>query len=57
MKDSSGGEVPSRFFVRLAGLEMHPLDTEDRAAEIKELGSGYCNITTKQCCTFSCCIF
>ena len=42
-----------RFFVRLAGLEMHPLDDEDRSALIKdEFGIGYCNIT--KCCTEVC---
>jgi len=44
--------VGPRFMHRLADLSMHPLDTEDRAAEIKELGSGYCNIT--RCCTEVC---
>ena len=42
-----------RFFVRLASLEMHPLDTEDRIPEIKDdFGVGYCNIT--RCCTEVC---
>jgi succinate dehydrogenase / fumarate reductase iron-sulfur subunit len=42
-----------RFFVRLANLEMHPLDTENRIPEIKEdFGIGYCNIT--RCCTEVC---
>lgn len=42
-----------RFFVRAAGLEMHPLDTEDRLPEVKEeMGIGYCNIT--KCCTEVC---
>tara|TARA_B100000085_G_C18108874_1_gene336332 strand:- start:19 stop:462 length:444 start_codon:yes stop_codon:yes gene_type:complete len=42
-----------RFFVRLASLEMHPLDTENRIPEIKEdFGIGYCNIT--RCCTEVC---
>ncbi|HEY8946354.1 MAG TPA: succinate dehydrogenase/fumarate reductase iron-sulfur subunit, partial [Polyangiaceae bacterium] len=45
--------VGPRFMIRLAGLEMHPLDTEDRVPEIrKEYGSGYCNIT--RCCTEVC---
>ena len=36
-----------------AALEMHPLDVEDRAREIKDLhGIGYCNIT--KCCTKVC---
>jgi succinate dehydrogenase / fumarate reductase iron-sulfur subunit len=39
--------------IRLAGLEMHPLDTADRIPEIKdEYGSGMCNIT--RCCTDVC---
>jgi succinate dehydrogenase / fumarate reductase iron-sulfur subunit len=42
-----------RFFVRVAGLEMHPLDTGDRVGLLKdELGLGYCNIT--KCCTEVC---
>jgi len=42
-----------RFFVHIAALEMHPLDTEDRTAELKEAdGIGYCNIT--KCCTKVC---
>jgi len=42
-----------RFFVRVAGLEMHPLDDEDRLPLLKdELGVGYCNIT--KCCTEVC---
>ncbi len=42
-----------RFFVRVASLEMHPLDTGDRLPLVKdELGLGYCNIT--KCCTEVC---
>ena len=42
-----------RFLVRLASLEMHPLDTESRIPQIKEdFGIGYCNIT--RCCTEVC---
>lgn len=45
--------VGPRFMIRLASLEMHPLDTEDRVQAIKEdYGSGYCNIT--KCCTHVC---
>lgn len=45
--------VGPRFMIRLAGLEMHPLDTSDRIPDIKnEFGSGYCNIT--KCCTEVC---
>jgi succinate dehydrogenase iron-sulfur subunit len=39
--------------IRLASLEMHPLDDDDRIPEIKkEFGSGMCNIT--RCCTEVC---
>jgi len=42
-----------RFFVRVAGLEMHPLDDEDRIDLVRdELGVGLCNIT--KCCTEVC---
>ena len=42
-----------RFFVRLASLEMHPLDSESRIPEIKDdFGIGYCNVT--RCCTEVC---
>src|SRR5229473_2984547 len=42
-----------RFFVRAAGLEMHPLDTKSRAPLLRdELGLGFCNIT--KCCTEVC---
>ena len=42
-----------RYFVRLAGLEMHPLDIEDRLSLVKdEAGIGFCNIT--KCCTEVC---
>jgi len=42
-----------RFFVRVAGLEMHPLDGLSREKILKEeLGLGYCNIT--KCCTEVC---
>ena len=42
-----------RFFVHVAALEMHPLDTEDRRQELKETqGIGFCNIT--KCCTQVC---
>ena len=45
--------VGPRFMIRLASLEMHPLDKEDRIPEIKdEYGSGMCNIT--RCCTDIC---
>ena len=42
-----------RFFVRVAGLEMHPLDNASRAGLLREeLGIGLCNIT--KCCTEAC---
>jgi succinate dehydrogenase / fumarate reductase iron-sulfur subunit len=42
-----------RFFIRLAELEMHPLDVEDRREMSQdEFGLGYCNIT--KCCTEVC---
>ena len=45
--------VGPRFMIRLASLEMHPLDKEDRIPKIKEeYGSGICNIT--RCCTDVC---
>ncbi len=42
-----------RYFVRIAALEMHPLDTNDRIelARLKH-GLGFCNIT--KCCTEVC---
>jgi succinate dehydrogenase / fumarate reductase, iron-sulfur subunit len=45
--------IGPRFLVYVAALEMHPLDTEDRLAELKQTGGiGYCNIT--KCCTKVC---
>jgi succinate dehydrogenase / fumarate reductase iron-sulfur subunit len=45
--------VGPRFMIKLANLEMHPLDTLDRIPAIrKEFGSGMCNIT--RCCTEVC---
>ena len=45
--------VGPRFMIRVASLEMHPLDVEDRIPELKkEFGSGMCNIT--RCCTEVC---
>jgi succinate dehydrogenase / fumarate reductase iron-sulfur subunit len=42
-----------RFLVRVAALEMHPLDANDRVPLLKkELGVGYCNIT--KCCSEVC---
>ncbi len=45
--------IGPRYLVYIAALEMHPLDTEDRVAELKQAhGIGYCNIT--KCCTKVC---
>jgi succinate dehydrogenase / fumarate reductase iron-sulfur subunit len=42
-----------RFYVRVAGLEMHPLDEGNRLELLKDqMGLGYCNIT--KCCTEVC---
>lgn len=52
-RDQKNGFVGPRFMVRLASLEMHPLDNDDRVPEIKkDFGSGFCNIT--RCCTEVC---
>jgi len=49
-KEQFGGP---RFFVRVAGLEMHPLDGVSRTELLREeLGIGLCNIT--KCCTEVC---
>jgi succinate dehydrogenase / fumarate reductase iron-sulfur subunit len=45
--------IGPRYFVYVAALEMHPLDTENRLAELRRAqGVGYCNIT--KCCTKVC---
>jgi succinate dehydrogenase / fumarate reductase iron-sulfur subunit len=45
--------IGPRFFVYAAGIEMNPLDVEDRLADLKDKhGIGYCNIT--KCCTVVC---
>jgi succinate dehydrogenase / fumarate reductase iron-sulfur subunit len=52
-RDEKETFVGPRFMIRLASLEMHPLDDDDRIPEIKkEFGSGMCNIT--RCCTEVC---
>ena len=52
-QDRKDAFVGPRFMIRLAQLEMNPLDTDDRIPEIKdEYGSGLCNIT--RCCTEVC---
>ena len=45
--------IGPRLLVYTAALEMHPLDTEDRLADLRKAnGIGYCNIT--KCCTKVC---
>jgi succinate dehydrogenase / fumarate reductase, iron-sulfur subunit len=45
--------IGPRFFVYVAALEMHPLDSADRLPELRQAqGIGYCNIT--KCCTKVC---
>jgi succinate dehydrogenase / fumarate reductase iron-sulfur subunit len=45
--------IGPRFLIHTAALEMHPLDVEDRLAELKaDHGVGFCNIT--KCCTTVC---
>jgi len=52
-RDGKNDFVGPRFMIRVASLEMHPLDTEDRIPELrKEYGSSLCNIT--RCCTEVC---
>ena len=52
-RDEKNSFVGPRFMIRLASLEMHPLDTDDRVPEIRhEFGSSLCNIT--KCCTEVC---
>jgi succinate dehydrogenase / fumarate reductase iron-sulfur subunit len=51
--DKKNEFVGPRFMIRLASLEMHPLDKADRIESIKnDFGSGMCNIT--RCCTDVC---
>ena len=45
--------IGPRFLVYTAALEMNPLDTEDRLADLRnDFGIGFCNIT--KCCTKVC---
>jgi succinate dehydrogenase / fumarate reductase, iron-sulfur subunit len=45
--------IGPRFLVHVAALEMHPLDVEDRVADLRRAqGIAYCNIT--KCCTQVC---
>ncbi len=42
-----------RFFIKVAALDMHPLDTRDRTEFVRtQAGIGFCNIT--KCCTEVC---
>ncbi|NND51542.1 MAG: succinate dehydrogenase/fumarate reductase iron-sulfur subunit, partial [Flavobacteriaceae bacterium] len=51
--DKKDAFIGPRFMIRVASLEMHPLDIEDRIPELKnDFGSGMCNIT--RCCTDVC---
>jgi succinate dehydrogenase / fumarate reductase iron-sulfur subunit len=51
--DQKAGFAGPRFLVRVAALEMHPLDVASRTEYLKdEAGIGYCNIT--KCCTEVC---
>jgi succinate dehydrogenase / fumarate reductase, iron-sulfur subunit len=55
LRDREGKETFAgpRFMIRLASLEMHPLDDADRIPEVrKQHGIGMCNIT--RCCTEVC---
>jgi succinate dehydrogenase / fumarate reductase iron-sulfur subunit len=50
LRDRHGREqnafLGPRFMIRVASLEMHPLDTEDRISAVRdEFGSDMCNIT------------
>jgi succinate dehydrogenase / fumarate reductase iron-sulfur subunit len=52
-RDRQDKFVGPRFMIRLASLEMHPLDAGDRIEQVrKDFGSGLCNIT--KCCTDVC---
>ncbi len=57
LRDHDAKEQPMfggpRFMIRVASLDMHPLDTEDRLKLVKDdLNIGLCNIT--KCCTEVC---
>ncbi len=52
-EDNKPAFAGPRFFIRLAELDMHPLDTRDRKREAQDAhGLGMCNIT--KCCTEVC---
>jgi succinate dehydrogenase / fumarate reductase iron-sulfur subunit len=51
--DKKNEFIGPRMLIKIAELEMHPLDTEDRTAFMRgQAGVGYCNIT--KCCTEVC---
>jgi succinate dehydrogenase / fumarate reductase iron-sulfur subunit len=57
LRDRDGREentfIGPRLMIRVASLEMHPLDTADRVPALRnEFGSGMCNIT--KCCSEVC---
>jgi succinate dehydrogenase / fumarate reductase iron-sulfur subunit len=52
-EDNKQSYAGPRFFIRLAELDMHPLDALDRKQEAQDAhGLGMCNIT--KCCTEVC---
>ena len=52
-EDNKAAFAGPRFLIRLAELDMHPLDETDRRdAAQEEFGLGYCNIT--KCCSEVC---
>jgi len=52
-RDGQSRFIGPRFLIRVASLEMNPLDTDDRIPELaREFGSSMCNIT--KCCTEVC---
>ncbi|SDH95814.1 succinate dehydrogenase subunit B [Actinokineospora alba] len=52
-EDNKESFAGPRFLMRIAELEMHPLDSADRVREAQDdHGLGYCNIT--KCCTEVC---
>ena len=52
-EDNKDAFAGPRFFIRVAELEMHPLDTVDRRSAAQDsFGLGQCNIT--KCCTEVC---
>jgi succinate dehydrogenase / fumarate reductase iron-sulfur subunit len=51
--DKKAAFAGPRFFIKVAGLDMHPLDTLDRSEFVgTQAGIGLCNVT--KCCTEVC---